>query len=123
MKLEDAIKGILEQRKAIHSQNLWSDPNHLSEVMLKLATYNAYLADHLATLHHTVTEAVGRIFKAERDKDAGVTEAERLSKSETVEERRQYENVQHIYKSTSNLISVLQSRLRVISEQYKQEGV
>lgn len=123
MKLEAAIKGILEQRQAIHTQNLWSDPNHLSEVMLKLATYNAYLADHIATLHHTASEVAGASFKAARDMEVGVTEAERFAKAESLEQRKQYENVLHIYKSTSNLISVLQSRLRVISDQYKQEGV
>lgn len=120
MELDKAIEGIMRHRKAIHEQDMWDSPIELSDVMVKLATYNSYLADNLATLHHNATEAAGASFKAARDMEVGVTEAERLSKSESLEQRRQYEHAKYVYDSTKNLISVLQSRLRVISEQIKE---
>lgn len=120
MKLETATEGLMKYRKLIHEQDLWDNPNELSDVMVKLATYNSYLADNLATLHHNATEAAGASFKAARDMEVGVTEAERFAKAESLEPRRKYEHGKYVYDSTKNLISVLQSRLRVISEQIKE---
>lgn len=120
MKLETAIEGLMKYRKVIHEQDLWDSPNELSDVMVKLATYNGYLADNLALLHYNATEAAGASFKAARDMEVGVTEAERLSKAESLKQRQEYEHAKYVYDSTKNLISVLQSRLRVISEQLKE---
>ena len=120
MNLETAIEGLMKYRKHIHEQDLWDNPSELSDVMVKLATYNSYLADNLATLHHNATEAAGASFKAARDMEVGVTEAERFAKAESLEPRRKYEHAKYVYDSTKNLISVLQCRLRVISEQIKE---
>ena len=51
MDTEEAIKGIMKHREAIHKQNQWNNPLALSDTMTKLATYNAYLADNIAELH------------------------------------------------------------------------
>lgn len=123
MELKTAIEGIMKLRKTIHEQNLWNNPNHLSDVMVKLSVYNAYLADHLAGLHQTASDSAVRAFQAARDMEVGVTEAERLAKAESLKPRKEFEHTQYIYKSTGSLISVLQSRLRVIESQLKQEGI
>lgn len=121
MKIEEAILGIIKHRKNIHEKNYWQNPERLSDTMAKLATYNAYLADNIASLHRQATDSQALAFKSARDMDIGVTEAERLSRAETTKQREQYENILHIYKSTTNLITVLQSRLRVIENQLTQE--
>ena len=122
MKVEDAIKGIVIYRKLIHEENYWSNPEKLSDVMAKLAVYNAYLADNIATFHRLVTDRQSMVFQEAREK-AGVTESERIAKSETSEQRETYEKCKYIYTATGNLITVLQSRLKVIEQQRKDEAI
>jgi hypothetical protein len=122
MEITDAIKGIVEHRKNIHENNYWHDPEKLSDTMARLATYNAYLADDIARLHRQASESQLIAFREARKLDIGVTEAERLSRGESIADREKYENIQYIYKATGNLITVLQSRLKVIENQRRQEG-
>ncbi len=123
MKVEDAIKGIVTYRKLIHEENYWNNPERLSDVMAKLAVYNAYLADNIATYHRLTDDKVSTVFMNARKLDVGVTESERLAKSETTVEREMYEKLKYIYTATANLITVLQSRLRVIEQQRRDEGI
>jgi uncharacterized NAD(P)/FAD-binding protein YdhS len=122
MKVDEAIKGIMTYRKLIHEENYWNNPERLSDVMAKLAVYNAYLADNIATFHKEVTDKQSSIFMEAR-KDVGVTEADRLAKLESTTERETYEKCKYIYTATGNLITVLQSRLKVIEQQRKDEGI
>jgi len=122
METTEAIKGIVEHRKNIHENNYWHDPEKLSDTMARLATYNAYLADDIARLHRQASESQLIAFREARKLDIGVTEAERLSRGESIADREKYENIQYIYKATGNLITVLQSRLKVIENQRRQEG-
>lgn len=122
MKLIDAINGILHYREQIHEEHLWSDPIKLSEAMVKLSVYNSYLADNIAPLHKRATDKAYSVFM-EASATEGVTKAETLSRGESTEQRREYENVKNIYSSTANLISVIQSRIRVIENSIKQEGI
>lgn len=123
MELDTAIEGIMAMRKRIHEQKQWNNPVSLSDTMTKLAVYNAYLADHIADLHHEATQLATDAFNNARKLEVGVTEAERLAKGESLNQRHKYEQVTYIYKSTGNLITVLQTRLKVIENQLKQEGV
>lgn len=123
MKTSDAIKGIVEHRKNIHENNYWHDPEKLSDTMARLATYNAYLGDDLARLHRQASEKQLIAFREARKLDIGVTESERLSREESIADREKYENIVYISKATNNLISVLQSRLKVIADLRRQEGI
>jgi hypothetical protein len=123
MKVDEAIKGIITYRKLIHEENYWNNPERLSDVMAKLAVYNAYLADNIASAHREATDKQSVVFMEARSREVGVTEAERLAKSETTGEREMYEKLKYIYTATANLITVLQSRLKVIEQQRKDEGI
>jgi len=123
MKLEKAIEGIYKYREVIHTQNQWESPLDLSDTMTRLAIYNSYLADSIAPLHKEATDKAYMVFTECIDKEMPVTKAEATSRGESTEERRQYENVKNIYQATSNLITVLQSRLRTIENKMKQEGI
>lgn len=123
MKLEEILEGIIKYRKIIHEENLWSNPNRLSDVMTKLSVYNSYLSDHIAGLHKTATDKAYNVFTSAKNLDLPVTQAEMMSRGESTQEREKFENTKNIYQATSNLISVLQSRLRVIENQIKQEGI
>lgn len=122
MNLEKAIEGIQKYRELIHQQNMWESPLDLSDTMTKLAVYNSYLADNIAPLHKQATDKAYAVFVEAKAKDMPVTQAESMSRGESTTEREVYENVKNIYQATSNLITVLQSRLRVIENQIRMEG-
>lgn len=122
MELEKAIEGIQKYRELIHKQDMWADPMNLSDTMTKLAVYNSYLADHIAPLHKQATDKAYAVFVEAKAKDLPVTQADSMSRGESTEDREAYENVKNIYQATSNLITVLQSRLRTIENQIRQEG-
>lgn len=122
MEIDKAIEGITKYREQIHQQNMWESPLDLSDTMTKLAVYNSYLADNIAPLHKAATDKAYAVFVEARAKDLPVTQADSMSRGESTEDRMTYENVKNVYQATSNLITVLQSRLRVIENQIKQEG-
>jgi hypothetical protein len=123
MELEVAIKGIADVRSRIHKHDLWDEPVALSDIMVKLATYNSYLADHLAPLHKEATDKSYAVFTEAASEGVPVTKAEAMSRGESTEERHIYENTLNIYRATDNLISVIQSRVRVAENSLKREGL
>lgn len=121
MELESAIAIIRKYRDTIHRDDIWHDPVALSDIMTKLAVGNAYLADHIAPLHKNATETQYAIF-VEAKNEVSATQAEAMARGESTKQREMYENVLNIYRATDNLISVLQSRVRVADNQIKREG-
>lgn len=122
MDLEQILSGIQSYRDKIHQEKMWNDPGKLSDVATKLATYNAYLSDHLAPLHKEATDAQGRARARYKKEGMAPSPAETESKYDTTEEREKHENAQFVYKSTDKLINVIQSRTRVVENQIKREG-
>ena len=122
MDIATALEGISKKREEIHKKSMWDDPNSLSDLMVKLSVYNAYLADNIAKLHKEATDKQGESYLNHKSKTSA-SEAKELARFDSTEEREEFEKVEFIYKSTSNLITVLQSRLRVIENQRRQEGV
>lgn len=121
MTLDEAIKGIMHHRERIHTENLWTDPVALSDVGLKLITYNSYLADELAELHKKATDEHYRVYLECVSKGEGVTKAEQMAKGESTEQRKEYENAKFIYTATGGLISFIQTKIRVSENQLKNE--
>lgn len=120
MKLELALKGIMDHREIIHIDDLWSDPEKLSYEMLKLRVYNSYLGDNIATLHRGASEKRLKIYQELRGKDTQ-GDATVVSQYQSLKEREMYENVKNIHDDTSALIDTIRSRLKVISEQRKED--
>lgn len=123
MDIATAIKGIHGVRARIHEQDMWGDPVALSDAMTKLSVYNNYLADHLAPLHKDATDKAYSVFTEAVVDKLPVTRAEMMSRGESTEEREMYEQCLNIYKSTDNLVSVLQSRVRVAENELKRGGL
>ena len=122
MTTEEAIKGILKHREIIHQKKQWDNPVQLSETMLKIATYNAYLADTIAERHKEATQGYLTAYKAARDMEATIGDSESLAKGESLDKRTQYENVKYIYGATDKLLSTMQTHLRTIENQIMREG-
>lgn len=123
MELESAIAIVRKYRDTIHENDVWEDPVALSDIMTKLAVGNAYLADHLAPLHKDATDKSYSVFTEAVSSGAKVTQAEQLARGESTEIREMYENCLNIYRATDNLISVLQSRVRVAENTIRREGL
>lgn len=121
MTLNEAITGISHHRERIHTNNLWTDPVALSDVGLKLITYNSYLADELADLHKIASDKHHAVYLDCINKGEGVTKAEQMAKGESTTERKEYEKAKFIYTATGSLISFIQTKIRVSENQMKQE--
>lgn len=117
MEIEEVLQGIIRHREQIHKKDMWEHPLQLSETMTKLAVYNSYLADKMAFTHKQATDKAYQIYQECRKEDLGVTESEKMAKGESTETRLEYENIRSVYAATANLISVLQSRLRVLENE------
>lgn len=116
-----AIKGIMEWRDKIHRQDMWENPSALSDAMTRLAVYNSYLADEISVAHKKVTDKAYAVF-TEAATTEPVTKAEQMSRGESTTEREYFEKLKNINRATSDLISVLQTRIRVAENALKQEG-
>ena len=123
MKINDVISGIHTWREKVHTEAMWNDPVRLSDAMLRLATYNAYLADELAPLHKAATDKAYQVFTEVKADGGSVSQAENMSRGESTREREMYENILNVYRATDNLISVMQSRVRVAENTLKREGM
>lgn len=122
MDIQTILTGIQKHRDLIYQERQWNDPGALSDSMTKIANYNAYLADHLAPLHKEATDAAHAVY-LESSKTTSTTAAQQLARGETTGEREAYEQAMFIYKATDKLISVLQSRLKVIENQIKKANI
>lgn len=117
MEEADVIAGIMKYRKQIHEQDMWNDPVKMSNVMVKLEVYNNYLSDFIAPAHKQATEEAYIQFKAHEHR--GATKAKEDAKGLSVDARERYERLKYLYSATDNLLSRLQSRLRVIDNTIK----
>lgn len=120
MELEKCVNRIMELRGFIHKEDLWGDPGKLSDLMIKIGVWNNYLSDHIPRLHKEATDVAFKHFKANlNEKGGGVSKAEQLARGLSTDERQNYEQAKILYSATENLLSQLQSRLRVIENQTK----
>jgi len=117
MDFETIITNIMRLRGEIHEKNIWEDPIRLSDVMVKLEVYNNYLSDHIAPLHKIATDTAFRVFREHESK--GATKAQMYAKGQSTEAREVYEKAKTLYAATSDLLSRMQSRIRVIENQLK----
>lgn len=122
MDLQTILRGLEEHRDSIHEQNKWNNPVALSNTMTKLATYNAYLPDYIALLHKEATDAQFKAFLEAKKEGKSDTGAETYARGESTEARQNYEKIKFVYQATSELISVVQSRLRVLENARRESG-
>ena len=123
MELSKAIEGIHRYRELIHKEDMWNDPISLSDTMTKLAVYNSYIADNIAPLHKKATDQAYKAYIEAKTSGETASYSEQLSRGKSTDDRMLFENTQNIYRATTNLITVIQTRLKVIENQRKQEGI
>lgn len=118
MDLENVISNLKAERAQVGSGGNWSNPNKLSEIGLKLATYMTYLGEHLPKLESEYLSDRSEKYM-EFIKETSATAAENKARYETIKQREQYETVKQLHKDFSSLISMLQSRLRILTNEAK----
>ena len=118
MDLAQVITALKQERSQVGSEGNWSNPNALSEIGLKLATYMTYLGEHLPKLESEYLSDRSELY-ATYIIDSSATAAENRARYETIKQREQYETVKQLHKDFSSLISMLQSRLRILTNEAK----
>ena len=121
MNIAEALLGITKYREKIYKENLWEAPVDLSDVMTKLAVYKSFLADYIAPAHKKATDKQTKAFLDGRKLGLSVSESEIQARANATDERQDYENLLNVYRATSDLISVIQTRLRVIGQEERNE--
>lgn len=121
MTLEDALKGISHHRARLHEENAWGNPVALVDIGDKLVTYNSYLADFIADFHKQASDKYHSVYLECINKDEGVTKAQQMGKGESTQERRDFEHVKFVYTATKDMVSFIQTKIRILENQLKNE--
>lgn len=122
MKLEDAIKGALETRKALRSKQGIYDPNFISENMQRLAHYTGSIEEHLAELEEQLEVAQLESFNRLISEGNSANAADKLCRAEVKDMKGAADKLKRYCSSSWSLISTSQSRFNHIEKQMQQEG-
>ena len=122
MTTEQALAGITKHLELIYTQAMWSDPEALSTEIVKLAIYNSQIANEISILHKKATDKSYMIFVEAKSSGAAVTQASAMARGESTEERESFEHLKNIYKAVESVISVVQTRIRVIQGEIRSSG-
>lgn len=118
MELDKAITGYFDTRKRLESS--WSNPRLLSDIMLKMSTYLSYIGDHLGDLKAEYEQERAKAFMAHLETKSA-SAAENLARVDTSEIRGQVAKLELTLKNGQNLVSIGQSRLRVLENEMRNQ--
>lgn len=119
METDKATKGYFQKRTEL--QQYWSNPGQLSDVMLKMSTYLSYIADSLGLLKEEYESKRAKHYLEMMSQGASASSAENLARANTAEIRGQIAKLELMVKSGNNLVSVGQSRLRVLENESRNQ--
>lgn len=114
MDIETATKGYFQKRSEL--ENSWRNPGQLSDVMLKMSTYLSYIADSLGLLKEEYESKRAMAFLKHHE-NMSASAAENLARADTAQIRGQIAKLELTVKSGNNLVSIGQSRLRVLENE------
>ena len=117
MELDKAIEGYRSIRERL--QKSWSSPSQLSDLGVKMATYGTYIGDYLAD-----AEALYELNKSKAYIEAlrakkSATQADMESRAENAETRAEAIRLKIIHKDLFSLVSIIQSRLRILENEQR----
>lgn len=114
MELEQAVTGYFDTRKRL--EKAWGKPLQLSDVMLKMSTYLSYIGDHLGELKAKYETDRATAYMQYLQEGKSASNSENLARVDTSETRGQGNKLELTLKNGQNLVSVGQSRLRVLDQ-------
>lgn len=116
MEINQVIRGILSVRERI--QKNFHSPEALSDLAVKLAAYNAYLGDRIGELETELAdEQTTKHLQYTNDGDLSDSAAKTRIKAEQAVKKAQQQKLKIMRTDTSNQISTIQSRLKVLADE------
>lgn len=114
MELDKAVEGIMSVRKRI--EQAWGNPVELSDLGNKLAAYNSYVGDHLGEIKEEREVRKAHEY-LELIRTESATAANNLSRARVATLTGKIKKLELLHSDTSNQVSMLQSRLRVLADE------
>ena len=116
MKLEDAVKGMMDARNQLRTRRGVTDPFFISEQMQRLSQYNGAVEEHLA-----VKEEELEVLEMEKFtsycKSKSVNQAEILTRYEVGSSKGEIAKLKRYVNSSWQIVSVAQSRFNHLKEE------
>lgn len=119
MDLDKAVEGYFDTRKRLESN--WANPRLLSDIMLKMSTYLSYIGDHLGDLKEEYEHKRAKSFMGHLGNNKSASAAENLARVDTAEIRGKAAKLELTLKNGQNLVSIGQSRLRVLENEARNQ--
>lgn len=117
MDLDKAIDGYKSVRERL--QGAWQSPSQLSDLGVKMATYGTYIGDHLADAEATYELNKSKTYLDSLKGGNSATKAENESRAINAEVRAEAIRLKIIHKDLYSLVSVIQSRLRILENEQR----
>jgi len=119
MELDKVVAGVLSVRaRIIHA---WDDPVTLSDLGNKMATYNAYLGDHLGEMEAKRENDKAKVYLDSMKEGMATTAADNLARASVAKVSGDARKLAITHKDANVQVSMIQSRLRVLENQLKND--
>lgn len=119
MELEAVVKKIIEGRELIKQYE--NDPDALSKLAIRISTYNAYLGDYASDAALKASQKRRERYNAYREEGMKPTPADNEAKNDVREDDAEVDARNKMHKDAASLVSAIQTRLRVLENQLKNE--
>lgn len=112
MKLEEAVKGMMDARAKLRSKQGVSSPEFISEQMQRLAQYTGAVEEHLAQAEEDIELDMMNKFKlySTGEEAKSVNQAETLARFETGGTKGKIAKLKRYVNSSWQIVGVAQSR-------------
>lgn len=118
MDINLAVKGYMSARERLEKS--FDNPHKIADIILKIATYNSYIGEHLGELKAQYETDRATCFLAHLN-NTSASAAENLARADTATVRGQIAKLELTYKSADKLVSVGQSRLKAIESEARNQ--
>ncbi|MCA9333683.1 hypothetical protein KC963_01420 [Candidatus Saccharibacteria bacterium] len=112
MDIQTATKGYLDTRKRLETN--FNNPNFISDALYKMGIYLSHIGDHLGKLKAQYEQDRASSFLSHLSNGESASKAENLARVDTAEVRGQIAKLELTLKNGQSLVSIGQSRLRVL---------
>jgi len=117
MKIEVAIKGVLQERSALQKEEGVSNPSYISEHMQRLVQFNSVLEERLGEEEKKLEVEEARLFKGYRAKSMSVNASQTQIKYDIAVDRAEVTRLTRLCNSSYKLVSASQSRVKHLVEE------
>ena len=117
MKIEVAIKGVLQERSALQKEEGVSNPSYISEHMQRLVQFNSVLEERLGEEEKKLEVEEARLCKGYRAKSMSVNASQTQIKYDIAVDRAEVTRLTRLCNSSYKLVSASQSRVKHLVEE------